>query len=122
MDELIQIFTRHLELTPDEINFLKENVKINSYPKGYALLNAGQISQSFYFVVKGCLRLYYKSGIEEKNAFFYTENMFVSSYMSFTKQIPSDHYIATIEKSSMVVLSANFSNLTSYFLIFCFKS
>lgn len=107
MDEIIQIFSRYLDLTSDEITFLRENSEVNSYPKNHTLLYEGQISQSFYFVIKGCLRLYYLSGIEEKNAFFYTENMFVSSFLSFTKQVPSKHNIATIERSKLVKFDLN---------------
>lgn len=107
MDELIQIFRRYLDLTPDEISFLRNNSEVKSYSKNYTLLSEGQTSQAFYFVVKGCLRLYYISALEEKNAFFYTENMFVSSFLSFTKQAPSKHNIATIEKSTLVKFDLN---------------
>lgn len=102
MNELIHKFSQYLDLTAEEITFLKENSDVQSYPKNYNLLNEGQTSQAFYFVIKGCLRLFYKSGIEEKNAFFYTENMFISSFLSFTKQIPSKHSIATIEESVLI--------------------
>lgn len=107
MDSLIKLFSQYLDLNPDEIAFIRKNSKIHSYPKNHLLLAEGDISQAFYFVIKGCLRLFYLSGVEEKNAYFYTENMFVSSFLSFTKQIPSKHNIATIEESILVKFDVN---------------
>lgn len=102
MNELIKLFNSHLDLNEEEIQFIRDHSEIQTYPKNQVLLAEGAVSKAFYFVIKGCLRLYYLSNGEEKTAFFYAENMFVSSFLSFTKQLPSTHYIATIEASTLV--------------------
>jgi len=103
MDNLIQLFSQYLDLNKEEVHFILQNTRTQNYPKNHLLLNKGQTSKEFYFIVKGCVRLFYISGIEEKTAYFYTENMFVSSYFSFTKQSPAKHSIATIEESTLIV-------------------
>ena len=106
MDSLINLFCRHIDLTDKEVSFIKENCKVHVYPKNHLLLKKGQKSQEFYFVLKGSLRLFYISKLEDKTAYFYTENMFVSSFLSFTKQSPAEHNIGTIEESTLVVFDS----------------
>lgn len=108
MDSLITLFSGYIDLTDEDIQFIKENSYIRDYPKNHLLLKKGDISQAFYFVLNGCLRMFYSSdsGHEEKTAYFYTEHMFVSSFLSFTKQNPAEHNIATIEASTLVVFDS----------------
>jgi len=121
MDSLIKLFCKHVDLSGEEIQFIHENSKVCAYPKNQLLLKEGQTSKAFYFVLNGCLRLFYSSEAEEKTAYFYTENMFVSSFLSFTKQSPSKHNIATVEASTLVVFDSasveNFMNFYSKFAI-----
>lgn len=115
MEELIHFFQQHIELNQQEISFLQEQVHIQSIPKNHILLQEGEISQEFYFMVKGCVRLYYNAKDEEKTAYFYTENMFVSSYQSFTKQIPAKHNLAAVEDSDLIVFDiASVSAFTNF--------
>ncbi len=107
MDSLISLFSEYLDLNQDEVNFIEKNTEIKNYPKNHLLLSEGEKSDAFYFVMKGCLRLFYLAGIDQKNAYFYTENMFVSSFLSFTKQIPAKHNIATIEESTLIKFDLN---------------
>ena len=116
MDSLIKLFCNHIDLSTEEIQFIHKNSKICDYPKNHLLLKEGQASKAFYFILKGCLRLFYSSEIEEKTAYFYTEDMFVSSFLSFTKQIPAKHNIATIEASTLVVFD---SESVENFMNFC---
>jgi CRP/FNR family transcriptional regulator, anaerobic regulatory protein len=107
MDGLIQLFSENQDLSLDEINFIRNNSEIKKFPKNYTLLSEGQNADAFYFVITGCLRLYYLAETEEKNAYFYTENMFVSSFLSFSKQTPAKHNIATIEESTLIKFDLN---------------
>lgn len=106
---MIEEFLTYLETFTDfdekERNFIKENVPIQQYAKGDLLLEEGDISKSFYFIIDGAIRLFYKRGIDEKTAFFYFENMFVSSYESFTKQKPSNHSLQAIEPTHVAVIT-----------------
>lgn len=102
MEKLLEYFNKHIPLDAPEIEFLKEHAQIVQVPKNHDLLKMGEVSDAFYFVLNGSVRMYYLANGEEKTAYFYTESMFVSSYESFSKQVPASHNITTIEASELV--------------------
>lgn len=105
IDGLIKYFEQHILLDEKEKSFIKVNIPVKTVAKNHLLLSEGETSKDFYFIIKGSIRLFYKTDLEEKTAFFYFENMFVSSYESFTKQTPSKHSLQTIENSTIAVIS-----------------
>ncbi len=102
-NQLIKYFQKYLDLNQEEIEFLIENVPIVEVRKEEALLKEGELSSAFYFVITGIIRMFYLVDGVEKTTFFYEENDFVSSYESFTKQIPSKHYLQAVKNSSIAV-------------------
>ena len=105
IENLIKYFEQYIKLNEMEEDFIKENIPVVSYKKNHLLLSEGEVSNAFYFILNGAIRLYYNVGIEEKTAFFYFENMFVSSYESFTKSTPSNHNLEAIENTQVAVVS-----------------
>ncbi len=101
---LISYFNSYLELNAEEINFLDKNVPIINIEGHHHLLESGETASAFYFVIEGIIRMYYLVDGVEKTTFFYKENDFVSSYESFTKQTPAEHYLQTVEKSKIAVI------------------
>lgn len=96
------------QITPlnvTEENFLKKHIPYKIYDKDEFLLRQGDISNAFFFIIKGCVRLFYLNNGQEKTAFFYTENQFVSSYESFVQQVPAKHYLQAIENTQVAVIS-----------------
>jgi CRP-like cAMP-binding protein len=96
---------QHMQLDPKEIAYIDRLLPIKTFPKGAFLLEEQSISRQFFFVIKGCVRLFYMVDGIEKSAFFYTENAFVSSYESFTKQIPAKHNFQATEETTVLVIS-----------------
>ncbi len=105
IEALFTFFEKYTALTEEEKNYVKEHIPIRQIEKDKILLSEGEVSNEFYFILKGSVRLFYKTDIEEKTAYFYFENMFVSSYESFTKQTPSKHYLQAIENTYVAVIS-----------------
>ena len=105
IDNLIDYFNRFTSLDKNETTFLRDNIPIRDLDKNEVLLNQGDVSKEFYFIIQGCIRLFYQIETEEKTAFFYTENTFASSYQSFTKQTPSNHNLQSIEITRVAVIS-----------------
>ncbi len=62
------------------------------------------VSQTSFFNLKGCVRLYYLIDGEEKTTFFYTENKFITSIRSFTQKEPSNHYLECIEDCTLTLI------------------
>ena len=100
---LLKYFSNYLELREEEVDFLEKNVPIVDLESNHFLLQGGEISNAFYFVIEGIVRMYYLVDGVEKTTFFYQKNDFVSSYESFTQQLPSKHYFQTVGKASVAI-------------------
>lgn len=110
MEALIQYFNSYIPLSEEEKEGLRKHVPVRKYPKGTVLLEKGQRSTAFYFIIQGCIRLYYTVGGEEITSIFYLETQMVSSYRSFIHQEPAAHSLQCIED----VEAAEFSHQVAY--------
>jgi CRP-like cAMP-binding protein len=75
------------------------------FKKKFNLLNAGQVSNEVYYLIKGCIRLYCEKDGEELSTYFFTENMFAGSYDSFLSRKPSKVAIETLEECEVLILT-----------------
>ena len=70
------------------------------------LCNEGQICKHFYFVKKGCLRMY---EIDDKGnevtGYFALEGSLISAITSFVLQKPSRDYLVSLEPSELLVVN-----------------
>jgi CRP-like cAMP-binding protein len=101
--KLLQYFQRIMPLTEEEAAAIAATMLIRQYPKGHVLLREGQISTEAYFVVEGCVRQYYIVDGEERTLNVFTEDQWVISINSFGKDLPSTHFMACCEDTSLVV-------------------
>ena len=69
-DILFNFISKYISLTEDEKNALLSLDQFRSVKKGTILLKEGQKSQENYFVIKGCIRVYYVLDGEEKTTAF----------------------------------------------------
>ena len=104
IEQLTSYLHQHAPLSEEERAFVHENVPVKTFKAGTVLLEEGAVSRAFYFVLSGCVRLYYLASDEERTAFFYTENQFVSSYQSYTRQTPSSHYISCVSDCTLAII------------------
>lgn len=115
INQFIQHLTQYIQLNADEIDKVRNLLTVRTYSKKQLLLRQGDVSNSFFFIVKGCIRMHYLVEGQEKTTFFFTENQFVSSYESFTKQKPSTHNLECVEPCEVVVITqANAFELLSF--------
>lgn len=82
-----------------------KNAEILKIPKKTQILGIGETCRKMYFVVKGCLRLYYLKEGDEINCFFFHENLFCTAFGSFMAQRPSNQIMETMEDSIMLAIS-----------------
>jgi len=100
------ILRKHIEkfITVDDKDFSKilPYFKTIEARKKHNLLTEGKICTSNYFVVSGCLRLFFinDKGVEQ-TVQFALENWWLADYTSFSAQKPSEFYIQAIEKSEI---------------------
>jgi len=98
MEKFIKLSTEHQQVL---INYVKRE----SYKKKEIILSSGDVCRSTYFVVKGCLRMYFitEKGLEQTTQFA-LENWWISDYMAFTSQTACGFYIQAVESTEVVVL------------------
>ena len=75
------------------------------FPARTILLQEGKTAQNYYFVEKGCLRLWFDNNGKDTTVQFFFENEGVASLESFQKNIPSIFTIETIEPTTVQVLA-----------------
>jgi len=97
---------RFVDLSADEEEILTSTLKSFSFKKKTFLLEQGQICRSNYFVVKGCLRLYFidVKGVAQTTQFA-IENWWISDLTSFMFQKPSDFFIQAAETTEVIAIA-----------------
>lgn len=103
-DIFLEYIEKRAPLELAEKDFLLSQMELRRFKKGEYLLEEGQISDTFYFNIEGCIRLFYNIEGEERTAYFYTEGQFISAYDSFINRIPAQQNFQAIEDSLTVAI------------------
>ena len=96
-NELIKYISQFISLEEEEAKVLADHNPVRTFKKGTNLLREGEIADTCWFVLKGCVRQYHIIDGSEKTTFFYTENQFIAPTSSYEKQIPSDYFLSCVE-------------------------
>ena len=103
--KLNNLFGRFIPLDEADRQILKERFEPLSIKKKHQLIEYGQVSDHFFFINEGLLRLYgYKEG-EEKTLFFFKENMIAGSIESYLTQSPSELILEALEDTELLAIS-----------------
>ncbi len=107
-DILFNFISKYITLTDDEKDALRALDLFRLAKKGTVLLEQGQRTHNNYFVLKGCIRVYYMIDGEEKTTAFYTELEGITPHCVITKT-PSEYYIGCVEDSILLVSNDDMS-------------
>jgi CRP-like cAMP-binding protein len=99
---LFNFISKYVDLTDEEKNAMTSLDAFRSFKKGTILLEAGQKSDQGYFVLKGCIRVYYMMEGEEKTTAFYTEMEGLTPHCVINKA-PSEYYISCVEDTILTM-------------------
>lgn len=99
---LFDYLSKHILLTKEEKQIIKDLSLIKEYKKGTVLLKEGNLSNENYFILKGCLRSYYVIDDKEKTTEFYTE-LEVLAPVCVIQNKPSEYYISCLEDTVLLV-------------------
>ena len=96
---------KFIDLSKDEQDLLAPLLKSFSVKKKAFLLEEGQTCRANYFVVKGCLRLYFIDikGAEQTTQFA-IENWWITDLTSFLFQKSSEFYIQAAESTEVIAI------------------
>ncbi|MDN3587741.1 Crp/Fnr family transcriptional regulator [Pedobacter aquatilis] len=102
---LFSHINRFIDLNYGEQENLSPLFKSIAIKKKAFLLAEGQICKANYFVVKGCLRLYFIDikGAEQTTQFA-IENWWITDLTSFLFQKPSEFYIQAAENTEVIAI------------------
>lgn len=107
-DILFNFISKYITLTEDEKNVLVSLDLFRTVKKGTNLLEQGQKTKESYFVLKGCIRVYYMIDGEEKTTAFYTELEGLTPHCVINKT-PSEYYVGCVEDSILLVSNDDMS-------------
>lgn len=105
-DLLFDFIAKYISLTQEEKNAIVSLNIFHSVKKGTILLKEGQQSDESYFVLKGCIRVYYIKDGEEKTTAFYTEMDALTPHCVVNKA-PADYFISCVEDSILLISNAD---------------
>lgn len=92
----------------DSIRYIFQHFNRIKTKRNEVLCSPGQVCKHFYFIEKGCLRLYEidKNG-NEVTGYFALEDSIMSAIPSFITQKPSLDYLVSYEPSDLLVIGRN---------------
>jgi len=128
---LIQHFRKLTTVNDSDVNAILSYFKSIQVRKKESLLENADVCRSNYFVVKGCLRMFFvnEKGVEQTTQFA-IENWWLADYMSFQTQSSSEFCIQAVEKSDLMMidfhdqerLMSEFPTMERYFRIISQKA
>jgi CRP/FNR family transcriptional regulator len=103
---LINHIQKFVPLTVDEQALLIGYLKHEEISKKKYLLSEGDICQAQYFVIEGCIRMYFiKETGTEQIVQFGIDNWWISDYTSYTLHTPSQFYLQAVQRSKIIILT-----------------
>lgn len=123
-NQLFEHIKKFTKVSEEEFASILQFFEPLSVKKKTCLLQETQLCRKNFFVVKGCLRMYFMkdTGIEQTTQFA-LENWWITDGLSFMQQKPSSFYIQAVENSEVLALSfeaqekmfAEFPQMERYF-------
>lgn len=111
-----QLCDHILKLVPSfekEVDKVLHYFEEQNFPKNHIVIDEGNVVDQFYFVIKGCLHIYFKDHQGNENTIhFAIEDWWVTEYNAFLGTNPSNFGIATLEETDVLMITKeNFEQL-----------
>ncbi|WP_295767677.1 Crp/Fnr family transcriptional regulator [uncultured Mucilaginibacter sp.] len=105
-EPLLNHIDKFINLTDEERQLVVNYLKYREIGKKNYLLSEGDKCNAQYFVVDGCIRMYYIKGNGiEQIVQFGIDNWWLADYTSLTLHTPSQFYIQAVQNSKVIILS-----------------
>ncbi|GAL86520.1 cyclic nucleotide binding regulatory protein [Sporocytophaga myxococcoides] len=103
MKKLLRDFITGLnKFEEDEIQFIVENTDVRAFQKGEIIQREGNVCDTCYFVLKGCIRQYQLADGEERTTAFFIEGEPAVLYSSYLEQAPSAYWLVCTEDCILI--------------------
>lgn len=109
IEPLLKYMGNYIDLTPEDVSFLKSKITVRKYLKGQYIVQQGDVCKYECFVLSGCTKTFYidKEG-QEHILMFSIEDWWTSDMGSFITQTPADFNVQCLENSELVMFSFDF--------------
>ena len=107
MEELKNFIIANVHLDESEWDDICTHFKLISLPRNKHLLKKGGHTNSYFFVRKGALRVYFESKGNEATAWFAFENDFFADLGSLKSGLPSQYNIQALESCELCYIDSN---------------
>lgn len=103
---------KFVTLEPSEIEKLESHLELSKIKRKDHVLQEGQICNTMYFIIKGCMRQYIinPKGTEQTMQFG-IENWWITDYLSFHNYTPSHFYIQSVENTEVIAIDKQLMDL-----------
>jgi len=105
-DQLRNVLRHISDFSDAELNTIVACFRPGSVKKNMILLREGQVCKAFYFIVRGCIRVYFitKDG-QEKTRYIMPDNYLGTALTSFIAKEKSFEYIEALEDTELLTIS-----------------
>lgn len=105
-EALARFILNKVSVSEREMDIILDYFKPGVFKKNFILLREGDMANKMYFIVKGCMRIYFvKEGGTEVTRRILFENDSSSSLVSFITGKPSMEYIATVLDTQLLYIT-----------------
>lgn len=103
LEKFVKYLNDYIQFDKAELTYLKDFAETRIYKKNELIFEVGAISHEIYFVIDGCVRLFYLADGQDRTAFFFTEGQFICAGESYTFRVPARENYQAIEDSQIVL-------------------
>ncbi len=105
-ETLKQHIKKFIEISDEDFHVISQFFKTIKLKKKENVLIQGQICRSNYFILEGCLRMFFINAKDsEQTTQFAIENWWISDYLAFSNQKPTEFNIQAVEPSKILSIS-----------------
>lgn len=108
IEPLLSYIQNFVDLTDEEVSYLKTNLKSRKYLKSQFVLQQGDVCKTSSFIIKGCTKMFYVDDDGQEHIIMLgVEDWWVSDIGSFINQTPSDFNIQCLEDTELIQFPYN---------------
>jgi len=106
MEAFIKHLSKFVAVNEEEQRLICASFETLNLHKKQNLVTEGGVCKCLYFVAEGCLRMFFvKDNGVEQTTHFAIENWWLTDYLSFLKQQPTEFYIQAVEPVQVLAIS-----------------
>ncbi|HTN17708.1 MAG TPA: Crp/Fnr family transcriptional regulator [Chitinophagaceae bacterium] len=104
-EQLYHHFRKFIDISEEDFSVIVSFFRTREVRKKENLLQEGQLCRTNYFVLKGCLRMFFINDKgQEQTTQFALENWWLSDYLAFQQEKAATFSIQAVETSTVVAI------------------